>query len=163
VTAPAPRVLDPGGFRVPSLSYRILAGGTRLVPYLVLLVGLPDAVLAYLDAHGVTLPISILTVTVAGVLISVLSTAAYVLRPSRAYGPLSAATSVVSLAYLFVIWLQATYRIAVPNASVSISIEYARLIELVLLVPALALIASLVTTVEDLRSPSERLPFDFPA
>lgn len=155
-------VYNTGGYRIPSLGYRILAGGLRLIPLLVLLVGVPDAVLAFLSSRGITLPVSLLTVTVAGIAISVLSAARYVLKPTRAYGPVSALTSGVTLVYLFVLWLGATYRIAVPNSSLVLTIGYAKLIALLLIVPAVALLAGLVTTVEDVRSPQERLPFDFP-
>lgn len=156
------RVPAPVGYQIPSLGYRILAGGLLLVPLLVLLVVIPDAALAYLASHGIAWPISRVTVTVGGIAISVLTTARYVFKPTRAYGPLSVATSGASLAYLFVVWLGATYHIAVPNSSVVLTIGYAELVELLLLVPAIALVAGLVTTIEDLRFPRERLPFDFP-
>ena len=162
MTAPSTRLLDSGGYVVPSLGYRILAGGLRLIPLLVLLVGVPDTALSYLSARGITLPVSVLTVTTGGIAISVLVTARYIFRPTRAYGPLSVLTSGVTLAYLFVLWLGATYHIAVPESSLVLTIGYAELIALLLIVPALALVAGLVTTIEDLRFPGERLPFDFP-
>ena len=151
-----------GGYQVPSLSYRILAGGLRLIPLLVLLVGVPDTAHAYLSSQGISLPVSTVVVTTGGIAISLLVTARYIFRPTRAYGPLSVLTSAVTLAYLFVLWLGATYHITVPDSSVDLTLGYAKLIGLLLLVPALALVAGLVTTVEDLRSPGERLPFDFP-
>jgi hypothetical protein len=162
VSAPPPPVPRPATSSVPSLGYRILAGGTRLIPLLVALVLLPVAVLTFLRSHGVTLPVSIVTVEVAGVVISVLSTLRYILRPTSAYGPLSVATSSVTVGYLLVLWVQSTYRFALPNSSVAIAVDYSRLVELALIVPLLALAAGLVTTVEDLRHPGERLPFDYP-
>ncbi len=150
------------GYQLPSLGYRILVGGLRLVPLLILLVGLPDAALAYLASRGISLPVSVVTVTIAGSVISVLATARYIFRPSRAYGPISAATSGVTLVYLLVLWAGATYHIAVPATSVVLTIDYAKLIALLVLVPAIALGAAIVTTIEDLRHPGERLPFDFP-
>lgn len=162
MTTPPTRLVDAASYRIPSLGYRILAGGLRLVPLLVVLVGLPVAVLTFLSAHGIALPVSILTVEVAGILISVLSTVRYVLRPTRAYGPASLATSAVTVGYLIVLWEQSTYRLAVPGTSATISVGYGLLIELLLLAAAFGLAASLVTTVEDFRSPGERLPFDFP-
>lgn len=152
----------PETYRVPSLGYRILAGALRLIPLAILLIGLPVAVLSYLSAHQISLPVSIVTVTTFGIAIVALSTARYISKPTSAYGPVSMATSAVTLAYLFTLWLEATYRIAVPNSAVTVSIGYGELIDLLLLIPALALIAGLITTVEDLRSPRERLPFDFP-
>jgi hypothetical protein len=163
VIGPNPVAPEAGAYTVPSLGYRILAGGTRLVPLLVALVGLPVAALTFLQSHGITLPVSILTVTFAGVVISVLSTARYIVRPTRAYGPVSVATSAVTIGYLFVLVLQSPYQISVPGSTVAIAIGYARLLDLILIVPALALVAGLVTTVEDLVRPRERLRFDYPA
>jgi hypothetical protein len=161
--ASPPRPVETTAYSVPSLGYRILAGGTRLVPLIVLLVILPVAALMYLQSHGITLPVSVATVTVAGLIISVLSTVRYIARPTAAYGPVSVATSLVTIVYLLVLWVQSTYRIAVPNSSVVIAVGYTELLELALLIPALALAAGLVTTVEDLAHPRERLPFDYPA
>ncbi len=163
-TAPAPPPpVEVGAYSVPGLGYRILAGGARLIPLLILLVGLPVAALTFLQSHGISLPVPILTVEVAGVLISVLSTARYIVKPTAAYGPVSVATSAVTIAYLLVLLAQASYTLGVPGSSVGISVGYARLLELALLVPTFALVAGLVTTVEDLASPKERLPFDYPA
>ena len=162
MTSPPRQLSVSEGYVIPSLGYRILAGGLRLVPLLVLLVGVPDTALAFLSAQGISLPGATVVVTTGGIAISVLVTARYILRPTRAYGPLSVLTSAVTLAYLFVLWLGATYHITVPDSSVDLTIGYARLFGLLLLVPALALVAGFVTTVEDLRSPGERLPFDFP-
>jgi hypothetical protein len=162
LSAPAEPPPRPEAYQVPSLGYRILAGGARLVPLLVVLVGLPVAGLQYLAAHQVSLPVSVVTVAAYGVAISALSTVRYVVKPTRAYGPVSMATSAVAFSYLFTLWLQATYRISVPTSAVTISVGYVELIDLLLLVPALTLVAGLLASVEDLRSPMERLPFDFP-
>jgi len=156
---PQPR---PQAYQVPSLSYRILAGAARLVPLVVALIGLPVAALNYLASHQISPPVSMATVIAYGIAISALSTARYILKPTTAYGPVSVATSAVTLSYLLTLWLQATYRISVPNSAVTISLGYAELVDLILLIPALALVAGLLTTVEDLRSPRERLAFDFP-
>ncbi len=156
------RPVPTSAYTVPSLGYRILAGGARLVPLLVLLVGLPVAVLTFLRSHDLSLPVSILTVESAGILLSVLSTVRYIVRPTAAYGPVSIATSAVAIGYLLVLLAQATYQLSVPSSSVALSVGYARLLQLALLVPALALLAGLVTTVEDWVSPKERLPFDYP-
>jgi hypothetical protein len=152
----------PVTYRLPSFGYRILAGAARLVPLVVVLVGLPVAALDYLASRSISLPVSVATVTAYGIAISALSTARYIVKPTRAYGPVSMAASAVALAYLFTLWLQATYRISVPNSSVSISVGFVELVDLLLLVPTLALLAGLLTAVEDLRSPTERLAFDFP-
>ena len=150
------------GYRIPSLSFRILAGGLRLLPLIVLLVGLPDAALTFLQSRGIQLPLSILTVTVAGLAIAVLSTARYVLKPTRAYGPLSIAVSLVTIAYLLTLYLIGTFVLNLPGHAISIGLGVTGIVGLLLLVPAISLLAGIVTTVEDLRAPRERLPFDYP-
>lgn len=148
--------------QVPSLGYRILGGTARLVLLLIVLVGIPSAALAYVGSFGIPLPVSIATVVGAGGVIAVLSTAKYIARPTRGYGPLSVATSLASLGYLVVLGLNATYRIGVPGHAASISVSYLWLVDLLLLVPAIGLIAGVVTTLEDARRPGERLAYDYP-
>ncbi len=151
------------GFQIPPLGQRILASGLRLVPLLVLLVGLPLAGLTFLGSHGISLPVSDLTVTGFGLAIAVLAAARSVVRPSRAYGPVSIATSATAFVYLLVLLTEASYHIAVPGSSVTISLNVARLIALLLLVPAFGIAAGVVTTIEDARHPMERLPYEYPA
>jgi hypothetical protein len=150
------------GYRVPSLGWRILGGALRLIPLVVLLIGVPLAVLSFLQSHGISLPIPIATVEYAGIAITGLVVARYVLKPTGAYGPLSIATAAVELVYFYVILLDATYQLAIPGVDVVISIGYRNLILLLMIVPALALGAGLLTTIEDATAPKERFPFDFP-
>jgi hypothetical protein len=151
-----------GSYRIPSLGWRILGGALRLVPLAVILIGLPVAALTFVQSHGISLPVPILTVEYAGIAITALIVARYVLKPTTLYGPFCVATSAVTLLYLWVILVDATYRIAIPGADVSISVSYGDLIVLLMVGPALALTAGLLTTAEDARAPKERLPYDFP-
>jgi hypothetical protein len=159
----APIGPSPVGYNVPSLGWRILGGGLRLIPLLIFLVGVPAAVLTFLSVHGIAPPIPLRTVELAGIVIAVLVTLRYILKPTAAYGPLSMATSAVGLLYLYVIWLGATYRISIGNTGAGISLGYADLILLLMIGPALALVAGAITTYEDAAHPKERLPFDYPA
>ena len=95
--------------------------------------------------------------------LSILITLRYILKPTGAYGPLAIATAGVSLAYLYLLLITATYAITIPNADVTLSVGYSRLILLLMIGPALALTAGVLTLIEDVRRPKERLPFDFPA
>lgn len=155
-----PRTVE--AYRLPSLGYRIVVAAIRLVPLVLVLVAFPVAVLTYLASRSIVLPVSIPTVTVFGLAICAASTARYLARPTRAYGPTSMLTASLEIAYLLTLLLQSTYRFDVPQSSVTISVTYSRLLEILLAVPALWLGASIVTTVEDFRSPTERFPFDFP-
>jgi len=162
VSASGPSSVPTVGYRIPSLGYRILAGGLRLLPLLVLLVGLPDAIVTFVEAHGIHVPVSIFTLSIAGIAIAVLSTARYVLKPTRAYGPLSMAVSGVTIAYLLSLYLIGTFVFDLPGHSIALGIGVTGLLGLLLVVPGIALVSGLVTTVEDLHSPGERLPFDYP-
>jgi hypothetical protein len=152
----------PGSYRIPSLGWRILGGALRLIPLVVLLIGLPVAALTFVQSHGISLPIPIATVEAAGIAITILVVARYILRPTVLYGPLSIAASAVTLVYLYVVLVDATYHLTIPNVDVDIGIGYGNLILLLMVVPALALTAGVLTTIEDIAAPGERLPFDFP-
>jgi hypothetical protein len=153
----------PPGYREPSLGWRILAGALLLVPLVVLLIGLPVALLTFLQSNGIAPPIPLATIEAFGVALSILITLRYILKPTPAYGPLAIATAAVTLGYLYLLFVTATYVITVPNADVSIAIGYSRLVLILMIGPALALTAGVLTLVEDLAHPKERLPFDFPA
>ncbi len=161
MSTPAP---TPGklGYRIPPLGWRIMVAALRLIPLMLLFVGLPAAALTFLASHSIALPLSIVVVTVAGAVITALSTARYIAKPTRLYGPLSIASSAFVLGYVLYILGQSTYAFALPGSDITIHFAYATLIELLLIVPALSLAAGIVTTVEDARAPRERLPFDYP-
>ena len=157
---PAPPAVT--GYSVPSLGWRILGGALRLIPLVVLLIGVPVAILTFLQAHGIPVPIPIATVEWAGITITILVVARYILRPTVAFGPLSIATSAVTLLYLWVILSAATYHFAIPGSGVTLALGYGDLILLLLVVPALALGAGALVLIEDAAHPKERLPFDYP-
>ncbi|MCI4339112.1 MAG: hypothetical protein L3J68_02105 [Thermoplasmata archaeon] len=159
---PAPSGPPVGTYRVPSLGWRILGGALRLIPLVVILVGVPVAVLTFLQSHGIALPLPITTVEYAGIALTILIVARYILKPTAAFGPLSIASAAVTIVYLYVILLDATYHLGIPGAGVTVSIGYGNLILLLLIVPALALGAGAVTLIEDVSAPKERLPFDYP-
>jgi hypothetical protein len=164
VTAVGPTPSGPpvGTYRVPSLGWRILGGALRLIPLVVILVGVPVAVLTFLQSHGITLPIPITTVEYAGIALTILIVARYILKPTAAYGPLAIASAAVTLVYLYVVLLDATYHLGIPGSGVTVSIGYGNLILLLMIVPALALGAGAMTLIEDASAPKERLPFDYP-
>jgi hypothetical protein len=159
---PPPSGPAPGTYRIPSLGWRILGGALRLIPLVVVLIGVPVAILTFLQAHGIALPIPIPTVEFLGIVITILVVARYILKPTGAFGPLAIATAGITIIYLYVILVDATYHLSIPGSGVTISIGYGSLILLLLIVPALALAAGALTLVEDAVAPGERLPFDFP-
>ena len=160
--APGLGIAPTGLYRLPSWGWRILGGALRLIPIVLVLVGLPVAILTFLQAHGISTPLPILTVELFGIVIAILSVARYIMKPTFLFGPLAMAVSAVTLFYLYLFYLHSTYVLTIPNANVAIGLTYTDLVLLLMIVPALTLVAAALTTVEDLHAPKERLPFDFP-
>jgi hypothetical protein len=165
MAAPPPRPAAPEAApaRIPSLSYRILVAALRLIPGFLLLVALPAAVLTFVNSRGYAIPISVFAVTAWGVALLVIGAAQYVLKPTRAYGPLSIAYSSVGLLYLYYALSLSPYRVSLSGGTASFAAGYGTFLEVLMIVPALGIVSGLLTTIEDARSPTERLPFDFPA
>jgi hypothetical protein len=133
-----------------------------MIPLIILLVGLPAAVLSFLASNSIPLPLSIAAVTIAGAVLVAFSTARYIAKPTRLYGPISVGSAAFVLGYVLYLLSHSSYSFHVPGANVTIGVTFSELLELLLLVPALALASAVVTTIEDARSPRERLPFDYP-
>lgn len=166
MSAPNPSRATPRegpGYRIPSLGYRIVIAALRMIPTFIVLVALPVAALTFLNSRGIALPISTYAVTVWGIVLIALGAARYVLKPTPAFGPLTIVISTVSLLYLYYALLLSPYRFVVPGGTDSLAVGYSTFLELVMIVPAIGLVVGVLTTMEDARSRTERLPFDFPA
>ncbi|MGA8709729.1 MAG: hypothetical protein ACLP8Y_08270 [Thermoplasmata archaeon] len=151
------------GYRVPSLGYRILVAALRLIPAFFLLIILPVAALTFVNAHGIALPISTLAVSEWGIALIALGAARYILRPTRAFGPVSIVASGVALLYLLYAVSLSPYRLTIPGGSASIAAGYALFLELMMIIPAIGILVGALVTVEDATGHTERLVFDFPA
>jgi hypothetical protein len=145
------------------LGYRIVIAGLRIIPTFLLLIALPVAAITFLNSRGIAVPITAYAVTVWGIALIALGAARYVLKPTAAFGPLTIAISGVSLLYLYYAIQLSPYRFVVPGGTVSVAAGYSTFLELVMIVPALGVVVGILTTIEDSRSRTERLPFDFPA
>lgn len=161
-TVPPPTPPSSLEYRIPSLGIRIASGTVRFVVLVIVLVVIPVAALDVLHSLSIALPISVETEAFYGVLISALLAARYVVRPTRAYGPVTIAAALASILFLITLLLEPPYTLAVPQTPVTITIAFDAILLLLLLIPVLTLAAGAVTTVEDVRSPGERLEFDFP-
>lgn len=157
-----PAAAPPYAYHVPSLGYRILVAALRLIPGFLLLVALPVAALTFVSAHGIALPISVAAVIAWGIVLLALGAARYVLKPTPAYGPLSIAVSLVGLLYLLYLSSLSPYRLVIPGGSASIAAGFAMFLELLMIIPAIGIVVGALITLEDARSPKERLPFDYP-
>lgn len=159
---PLPPPPAPVPYRIPSLGYRLSIGSFLFLLLVIALVIIPVAVLGYLQKLSLAFPISIETEVVYGLALSTLLTARYIVQPTRAYGPVGMAAAVVTIAFLVTVLLQSTYHLNVPQTSLALSLVFTRFVELLLIVPVLSLVAAVVTTIEDVRFPTERLEFDYP-
>ncbi len=146
---------------VPSLARRLTIGSLRLVPLLVFYVVIPDLGLQSLQAHGIASGLPFGAVTVFGAVLAVISTVAYVARPTRAYGPLATVSSLGKVVYL--LYFAAFATISITISSIGVQLEFGDLLRLLAIVPAFGVVAGLLTTVEDVRRPGERIPLDYPA
>jgi hypothetical protein len=152
---------DAQRYRIPSWGWRLTLGVLRLAPLLLLFTAVPYVVLQVLAAHGIHSPINFASVAVVGVLVSVLSAAAYILKPTRAFGPVWMASSVVTVAYFLSFVPEASFSTGLPNGGL-FTITYGNVLLLLAVVPGLRAVASAFTTYEDVARPTERLPLDFP-
>ncbi|MGA7923122.1 MAG: hypothetical protein WCA77_04025 [Thermoplasmata archaeon] len=152
---------DAQRYRIPSWGWRITLGALRLVPLLLLFTAVPYVILQVLAAHGIHSPINFTSIAIVGVLVSVLSAAAYILKPTRAFGPVWMASCLVTAAYFLSFVPEASFSTGLPNGGL-FTVSYGTILLLLAVVPGLRAVAAGLTTVEDLRRPSERLPWDFP-
>ena len=156
--APAPPPLEPS---IPPLSRRILLGSLRFLPVEILWVVAPYVVLTQLAGYGVDSSLSLGTILLFGSVLAGLGTVAYILRPTRAYGPLGATGSVLTTAYLLLLSQSARFTVG-GTGQVTVSLSYGTILVLFAVVPLFGLAASIVTTIEDFRRPTERLLVEYP-
>jgi len=161
-SSPSPLSPEALGYRIPSLTYRIFVGGLRMILSFVFFVALPVAALTYVHARGIPIPVSIAAVTGWGIALLVLSAVRYVLKPTIAFGPLSVVLALVFFLYLYYLLSLSPYRLVLPGGTVSVAAGYSLFIEILMVAALVEMLAGFLVTVEDLWSPRERLPFDYP-
>jgi hypothetical protein len=147
--------------KIPSLARRIVYASLRLVGLLILFVAIPLGLLQLLIAHGIMPPYSLLTVSAVGIALAIIGAATIIMRPTRAYGPLALAGSVVLFLWLLALAKNGVLTLGIGNGG-SLQLSYGNAILLVALVPLLGAVAAMCSTLEDAKHPGERLPFDYP-
>ena len=153
---------SPPGTKIPSLQRRLVIGFLRMIPVLVLLVAAPVGLISFLEDHNITVPVSILQVTLGGVLLSLLGAAKYVVRPTPAFGPVWMVYNGFALLYLFSLVPLASATLHF-SGSTTATVGFAGVILLLMLVPGISFAASVTTTIEDRVRPGERVRLDYPA
>lgn len=149
-------------YRVPSLARRLALGTVLLFPFVILYIVLPTLALGQFSRIGLTSPIPTFLIVAGGAALSILGAARYIVKPTRAFGPVWVTGSLVALGYLLLLLPYASFSVA-PGNNATLTLDYRMLLILVMAIPAISLVAGLVTSWEDARHPKERLPYDFPA
>ncbi|HEV2520602.1 MAG TPA: hypothetical protein VGX00_08345 [Thermoplasmata archaeon] len=148
-------------YRLPSRSGRLAWGLLRALPLAAFYVGGPFLAKTLTDDLGVPFPFDFTTVLLVGLGLLALSTAKFVAKPTRLYGPVSLVYAAALLAYLW--WLAAGSSLRVVWMGATIAVTFADLVLLLAVVPAFMILGAIATTIEDAARPRERYPLDFPA
>jgi len=145
---------------IPSLGRRIAWASVRAALLLLAIVVLPWYLLQLVSGFGVGTPIPFLGIAVLGVAFAGLGAARYVSRPTRAFGPITVAASIVSVVYLLYLIPIAT--IGFQHAdNVSVAIDFGRFLRYCLIAPLFGIAAGAVTTYEDFARPRERINYEY--
>jgi hypothetical protein len=156
--------LEPApGFHVPSLTRRLIVGVLIGIGLFVVLVIVPLQVLARLSnlPVGFTTQVPLGAIELSGTIIAVLYAARSVLRPTRAFGPVSVAGSLFSLLYL--LYLAPLASVGVGVDRIGVALVFGGLLTLLAVVPLLGMCAGVVATVEDFARPGERVRYEYRA
>ncbi len=152
----------PASVKVPSLGRRLILGALVFVGLFIGVVVVPVSLFQTLAGYGVASGLGLSTVELVGTGLAALGAVRYVLRPTRAYGPVAALFSTVTLLYL--LYLSARAHLSVGfSGQGTFSLDYGMVLALLAIVPLFGLAAAIVTTVEDVARPGERLRVEYPA
>ncbi len=157
-TAPATAWAD---IRLPHLGWRALVGVLLFVVYALLLVAGPLYVLGLVTAHGVVVGASVLEIEIGGVTLAALGATAYVVRPTRAYGPALLGRAAVGVVYLLLLAPAAYVSLHLGGAG-SLTLGGSELVLWLAVVPMVSFVAALFVTISDERDPTVRLRREFP-
>jgi hypothetical protein len=153
---------DPPGVRRPSLFGRLVVGLLILFVLVLLTVGVPIYLLALLGTQGAVSGLGATQVTVGGLVLSGLSAVAYVLRPTRLYGPIGVTRALGTIAYFLLLAGNASVTLPV-GANATATVDYASVPTLLAAVAAFGLLSAALVTWSDARYPTARLEKEFPA
>ena len=153
---------DPATYSIPGTGRRALMAGLLMIPSVLFYVAIPYVGLTELSRFGINTGYSLGFIVVLGLVLAALGAAAYFAKPTKAYGPLCIAGSVLAILYLLVLAGGSTLTIGVGGSG-TFTLLYGGMLTLFAVVPAIRIGSGVMTTLEDLLRPGERLPFDFPA
>jgi hypothetical protein len=158
--APGPLGSERPVLLIPSLGRRVAWAVVRAALLLIVIVVVPWYLLSRLSAYGIGTPVPILGLALLGGLFAGLGAVRYISRPTRAFGPMTIAASMVSIVYL--LYLIPIASIGFSHAdNVSVAIDFGRFLQYCLIVPVFGLASGSVTTYEDFARPRERINYEY--
>ena len=147
-------------YRPPSVGSRVGVGSILAIALFVGYVLVPAAFFSELRVLAVSPPVSSVDLAIAGSVLTAFGTAQYLLKPTRAYGPVSIVYALLLLGYLERLAEGSPIALGLHGATVTVG--YGSLIAVASLVPLFGLLGGVAATVEDATSPGERVRVDFP-
>lgn len=153
---------DPSTYSIPSAASRASVAALWLVPTVLIYVVVPYLGLTELARYGIATSYTLGFIVLAGIALAVLGAIRSFARPTRAYGPLSMLVSAFAIFYLLYLSHASTFSINLGSTG-GLTLGYGALLTLFAVVPLVRIGSGLLTTLEDLTRPKERLPFDYPA
>ncbi|MGI0054415.1 MAG: hypothetical protein ACREBZ_01665 [Thermoplasmata archaeon] len=167
---PAPyRLADPRAHPRPSpWMTRIALGALIFIGIYSTLVVLPPFLFTQFHNAGLPSLSESPNMVLVGTLLAVVGAASYVVRPTRAYGPVAIGCDVLEIVYLFLVYQLSPLSFSFGQngggngMSIALAIGFAGIILILIIVQLLHLAGDAVTTAEDVRRPYERLWYTFP-
>ena len=136
-------------------------GSLRLVAVFALFAGVPYTLLR-LAPSQVSVAFSLGVVFAVGLVLATVSALKYIARPTKLYGPISAAGSALSVVYLLYLASRATVSVQFMDQG-GLALDFGKVLFYGAFVPALGIAAAVVITVEDIVRPGERVAYEYPA
>jgi hypothetical protein len=146
---------------LPPTGLRIAGAVLVAVAYGLLYLGWPYFAARILASYGLPFPYTLSTILLLGLALTALAVARSLAKPTRLFGPVSVAYDVAVVGYLA--WLASQATVSLAYSGIGITFTFTDVLLLLMVLPALRLIADLLTTAEDATRPTERYAVDYPA
>ena len=157
----APPVPVALAYRPVSWGLRAVGAGLLFLGLELLYVGLPLGAIRTVSRFGLSLTEPTTVIAVFGSLCAVLGAASFLVRPTRAYGPLLLAASAAGLAYLWALLPYAHFALSVGGGGATLGFE--GLLELLMVLPAFGLVRGALVLAQDVRDFPARRAYEYPA
>lgn len=149
-------------YRPPGVSGARIVGAIGVMLVYFGLVGLlPYYLEQFAVRYGVPAPVNPTFVLLAGAAVAFLAGLSIATKPTRAWGPVRVLAAGFDIVYIFYLLQNPVFSTTIHGFTITLT--YARILELFLIPPAIGLLAGVVTSIGDIRHPWERIQLQFPA